>query len=165
MMMELLNCPPDDIDNDVKLSKIPEDIIPSEPYVVTSIIISLTTLSILNIVFGPNMTIYFVSILAGFMAWLILTSINPKINHHFICAYTGFLGVLLNTNSIYLKSRFDPAYLKSYLIILVFILLGALYGNFAYRLGKETKYKEDLIYFILFSSFIVRGIFLIRTGF
>ncbi|MEI6520358.1 MAG: hypothetical protein WCO98_10030, partial [bacterium] len=123
-MTEQFKLEPDDIDNGIQVAEDNKIEIHKEPYIVTSIIFGLTILAIMNIVFGPNTTIYFVSALAGFMAWLILTAINPKLNHLFICTYTGFLGILLNTNSAYLKSEFNAQYAKNYLIILVFIILG-----------------------------------------
>ena len=161
-MTEEINLSPDDEERDVKLA---EHEVTNEPYIAVSILFALTVLAIMNLVFGANTTIIIVAVLSGFMAWLILTAVNPPLNHQFISGYAGFIGVFLNTNSFFLTNYYNVRFSKVYLILVTFIILGSLYGHIAYRLGKETRDISQLIYFVLLSSFIVRGIFLIKTGF
>ncbi len=149
-------------DNEEKDVKIAEKGTVDEPYIAASAMLGLTILALMNLIFEPNNTIILVSVLSGFMAWLILTAITPKLNHKLTTIYAGFIGIFLNTNSSILRDIYDHRALVKYLI---FICLGSLYGYLSYRFGKETRDISQLIYFVFLTSFIVRGFILIRTGY
>jgi hypothetical protein len=158
-MTEKFPLSPDDIEDPVKIA---EEIIPDEPYIAASTLFGLTVLALMNLIFEPNSTVIIVSILSGFMFWLISTAITPKLNHLFLTSYAGFIGILLNTNSGFIRDLF---HLRFAIIYLLYIALGILYGYLAHKFGKETRDISQLIYFVFLTSFIIRGIILIRTGF